>query len=126
MSTWRDAPDASGLWWVRHEDHWDVVVQVDVSPDGVWINRGGEGWCSAAEYAGAQWCRVATPDRVEALESALREVCEAVSLRMEWSVCPLCGHRPEHEGATHAAFCPVGRALAVLRGATVAGERGSR
>lgn len=62
MTTWRDAPDASGLWWVRREDHRDVVLQVDVDADGVWINRGGEGWCSVAEYVGAQWCRVVTPD----------------------------------------------------------------
>lgn len=62
MSTWQDRPDASGLWWVRREDHRDTVVHVDASPEGVWINRGGEGWCSVAEYDGAQWCRVVTPD----------------------------------------------------------------
>lgn len=104
MTTWLNAPDASGLWWVRRDDHRDVVLQVDVGPDDVWINRGGEGWCSIAEYAGARWCRVATPERVEAVESALREVCDALGI-----------DRPAAR-----------RALAVLCGATVAGERGSR
>lgn len=99
MSTWQDRPDAPGLWWVRREDHQDTVVAVDASPEGVWINRGGEGWCdAAAEYAGAQWCRVVAPERVEALESALREVCDALGI-----------DRPAAR-----------RALAVLRGTTVA------
>ena len=54
MSTWQDAPDAPGLWWVRREDHRDDVLQVDIGPDGAWVNRGGEGWCGVAEYAGAR------------------------------------------------------------------------
>lgn len=127
MTTWRDAPDASGLWWVRREGQPDDVLQVDVDADGVWINRGGEGWCSVAEYDGARWCRVVTPERVEALESALRDVCESHRSRMDpdddnW--CRHCGAHWIHEAHGHG--CPVGRALAVLRGTTVAGERGSR
>lgn len=160
MSTWQNAPEASGLWWVRREDHRDDVLQVDVDADDVWINRGGEGWCSIAEYAGAQWCRVVAPDvhaeivrerdhyreraaehhrrgdearheaatlrdRVAALESTLREACETWRSRdgaPTW--CKRCGAAWDDEAHGHG--CPVGRALAVLRGATVAGERGSR
>lgn len=71
MTTWQDAPDAPGLWWVRREGEPDDVRRVDID-GGVWINRGGEGWCTIAGYPGAQWCRVATPDRVAALEAAMR------------------------------------------------------
>ena len=119
MSTWQDRPDASGLWWVRREDHRDTVVHVDASPEGVWINRGGEGWCSVAEYAGAQWCRVVTPERVEALESALLDLAETWCTRYaEDPWCRRCGAAWDDEAHGHG--CPVGRALAVLRGTTVA------
>lgn len=114
MTTWQDAPDASGLWWVRREDHRDDVLHVDVDPDGVWINRGGEGWCSIAEYPGAQWCRVATPERVEALESALREAALWV------------GVIPFGEERTAKMLAAKAHAADVLCGATVTGERGSR
>jgi hypothetical protein len=163
VSTWQDRPDASGLWWVRREDHRDTVVHVDASPEGVWINRGGEGWCSVAEYDGAQWCRVVAPDthaeivrerdhyreraaehhrrgdearheaatlrrRLEALESAMREVCDAHRVELigppglSGAACDWCypGGGATREWPCANAECPVGRALAVLRGATVA------
>lgn len=151
MTTWRDAPDASGLWWVRREDHRDVVLQVVVDADGVWINRGGEGWCGAAEYDGARWSRVVTPDthaeivrerdyyreraavhhrrgdesrhvaamlrrRVEALESALREVIDnEADTTTPWCArCCVEWDDPYHDEDGR---CHIGRALAVLRGA---------
>ena len=147
MTTWRNAPDASGLWWVRREGQPDDVLRVDIDADGVWINRGGEGWCSTAEYDGARWSRVVTPDthaeivrerdhyreraaehhrrgdearheaatlrrRVEALESALREVCETHRASGGW-----CMHCLELWDGKHRSECHIGRALAVLRGA---------
>ena len=134
MSTWQDAPDASGMWWVRREDDRDVVLQVDVGADGVWINRGGEGWCSIAEYPGAKWCRVTHPDRVEALEVALRQVCEAHRAELigppghAGAACDWCypGGGAARMWPCASVDCPVGRGFAALLGATVAGERGSR
>lgn len=64
--------------------------------------------------------------RVGALESAMREAIDAHRSRMDpdddnW--CRRCGAHWIHEEHGHG--CPVGRALAVLREATVASERGS-
>lgn len=124
MSTWQDAPDASGLWWVRREGQSDDVLRVTrLDEHAVWINGT---LCTPNMTRGWRWCRVVTPDRVEALESALREVIEAHRSRMDpdddnW--CRRCGAHWIHEEHGHG--CPVGRALAVLREATVASERGS-
>lgn len=121
MSTWQDAPDASGLWWVRREGQRDDVLRVTrLDEHAVWISGT---LFTLDAIRGWRWCRVVTPDRVEALESALREVCEMVREprgKRDW--CETCGSI----WTAHGGRCPVGRALAVLRGATVAGERGSR
>jgi len=106
MSTWQDAPDASGLWWVRREGQPDDVLRVTrLDEHAVWISGT---LCTPDMIRGWQWCRVVTPERVEALESALREVCEWVGFL------PFGGER------TSKMFAAKARALAVLRGATVA------
>ena len=127
MTTWRDAPTHRGCGGCAARAAARRRAQVDVDADGVWINRGGEGWCSVAEYDGARWCRVVTPERVEALESALRDVCESHRSRMDpdddnW--CRHCGAHWIHEAHGHG--CPVGRALAVLRGPPSRARGGSR
>lgn len=133
MSAWRDAPDAAGLWWVLCEGEAKTVRRVDIDADGVWVNRGGEGWCALADYPGARWCRAATPDRVEALESALREVCEAHRAELigppghAGAACDWCypGGGAPRVWPCASAECPIGRAFAVLT-PTTSGERGSR
>lgn len=118
MTTWRDAPDASGLWWVRREGQPDDVLRVDIDADDVWINRGGDGWCSVAEYVGAQWCRVVTPDTHAEI------VRERDHYRERAAEHHRRGDEARHEVA--ALRRRVEALESVLRGATVAGERGSR
>lgn len=125
MTTWLNAPDAAGLWWVRCEGQPDDVLRAYVDADGVMLRDEDGDWHTLARYPRARWSRVVTPERVEALESALREACETWRSRdgaPTW--CKRCGDAWDDDAHGHG--CPVGRALAVLRGATVAGERGSR
>lgn len=120
---WQDAPDASGLWWVRREGQPDDVLRVTrLDEHAVWINGT---LCTLDAIRGWRWCRVAHPDRVEALESALRSVIgnEADTTTPWCARCCLEWDDPHHDKD---GWCHIGRALAVLRGATVAGERGSR
>ena len=71
MSVWHDAPDASGMWWVRREGQPDDVLRVTrLDEHAVWIHGT---LCTSDMIRGWQWCRVLTPERVEALESALRD-----------------------------------------------------
>lgn len=164
MTTWLNAPDASGLWWVRRYGQRDDVLCVTrLDEHAVWISgtlHTRDTLCTRDTLRGWQWCRVVAPDvhaeivrerdhyreraaehhrrgdearheaatlrdRVAALESTLREACETWRSRdgaPTW--CKRCGAAWDDEAHGHG--CPVGRALAVLRGATVAGERGSR
>lgn len=62
MSTWQDAPDASGLWWVRREGKPDDVLRVCVDADGVMLRDEDGDWHTLARYPNARWCRVVVPD----------------------------------------------------------------
>lgn len=78
MTIWRDAPDASGMWWVRRDGQPDDVLRVTrLDEHAVWI---GGTLCTSDMIRGWQWCRVVTPERVEALESALRDVVDAYEM----------------------------------------------
>ena len=57
MSTWQDAPDASGLWWVRREGQPDDVLRVTrLDEHAVWISGTR---CTLDAIRGWRWCRCA-------------------------------------------------------------------